>query len=484
MAASKTDAQSQPLNPPAPSTRIVPWLVAVAFFMEALDSTILNTAVPTLAAALHVQPLSMKSVLSSYTLSLAVFIPLSGWVADRFGTRRVFGAAIAIFMLGSLLCGLATDIHALVLCRILQGGGGALMVPVGRLTMVRVFPKSQLVRAMAFVAIPALIGPMLGPVAGGALVRFFSWRLIFFLNLPFGLVGLGLVVRFMPDFRGARTFPLDIVGLVLFSAGVALLSYVLEVFGEHALSAYEILGLLSLSMLLLFGYVWHARSEAHPLLRLDLLRIRTLRVAVGGSFLTRLGVGGMPFLLPLLYQTGLGYSPLQSGLLILPQPLAAMSLRLLMPHILRRVGYRRVLLLNTIALGILIGLFAIVGLRTPVWIIVLQAFAFGFFSSFQYTSMNTLGYADVADAETSLASTIASAAQQLSMSFGVASASLAAALFIPHGAQTAPLQIIHGIHMAFLALGAFTLLSSITFSQLKSDDGDNVSLHKVAVPAE
>ncbi|HEY2902370.1 MAG TPA: MFS transporter [Polyangia bacterium] len=484
MTARKTDAESHSPHPLAPSMRIVPWLVAVAFFMEALDSTILNTAVPTLAAALHVPPLSMKSVLSSYTLSLAVFIPLSGWVADRFGTRRVFGAAIAIFMLGSLLCGLATDIHALVLCRILQGAGGALMVPVGRLTMVRVFPKSQLVRAMAFVAIPALIGPMLGPVAGGALVRFFTWRLIFFLNLPFGLVGLALVVRFMPDFRAIRTFPLDIVGLVLFSAGVALLSYVLEVFGEHTLSAYEILGLLSLSMLLLFGYVWHGRSEAHPLLRLDLLRIRTLRVAVGGSFLTRLGVGGMPFLLPLLYQTGLGYSPLQSGLLILPQPLAAMSLRLLMPHILRRAGYRRVLLLNTIALGILIGLFAIVGLRTPVWVIVLQAFAFGFFSSFQYTSMNTLGYADVADADTSLASTIASAAQQLSMSFGVASASLAAALFIPYGAQTAPPQIIHGIHMAFLALGAFTLLSSITFSQLKSADGDNVSLHKVAVPAD
>ncbi|HXI57707.1 MAG TPA: DHA2 family efflux MFS transporter permease subunit [Polyangia bacterium] len=468
----------------APSTRIVPWVVAVAFFMEALDTTILNTAVPTLAAALHVPPLSMKSVLSSYTLSLAVFIPLSGWVADRFGTRRVFATAIAVFMLGSLLCGLSTDIHLLVSCRVLQGAGGALMVPVGRLTMVRVFPRSQLVRAMAFVAIPALIGPMLGPVAGGFLVHFFSWRLIFFLNLPFGLVGLALVYRFMPDFRSARRFPLDFVGLILFGSGVGLLSYVLEIFGEHWLGPFEIAGLLALSALLLLGYGWHARAEPHPLLRLDLLRVRTLRVAVVGSFLTRLGVGGMPFLLPLLYQTGLGFSALESGLLISPQPLAAMTLRLLMPRILRRLGYRRVLLLNTVALGILIGLFAAVGPGTPVWVIVLQAFAFGFFSSFQYTSLNTLGYADVPDDQASLASTIASTAQQLSLSFGVATASLAAAVFVRRDAQTQPPAIVRGIHMAFLALGALTLLSSLIFRRLRSDDGANISQHKVAVPTE
>jgi MFS family permease len=334
------------------------------------------------------------------------------------------------------------------------------------------------------VAIPALIGPMLGPVAGGFLVHFFSWRLIFFLNLPFGLVGLVLVYRFMPDFRSARTFPLDFVGLILFGSGVGLLSYVLEVFGEHRLGPFEIAGLLALSALLLLGYDWHARAEAHPLLRLDLLRVRTLRVAVVGSFLTRLGVGGMPFLLPLLYQTGLGFSPLESGLLISPQPLAAMSLRLLMPRILRRLGYRRVLLLNTVALGVLIGLFAVVGPGTPVWVIVLQAFAFGFFSSFQYTSMNTLGYADVPDDQASLASTIASTAQQLSLSFGVAAASLAAAVFVRRDAQTQPPAIIRGIHMAFFALGAFTLLSSLIFRRLRSDDGANISQHKVAVPTD
>jgi EmrB/QacA subfamily drug resistance transporter len=463
-------------------TRIVPWLVAVAFFMESLDTTILNTAVPTLATALKVAPLSMRSVLSSYTLSLAVFIPVSGWAADKFGTRRVFASAIGVFTLGSLLCGLTTDIHALVFFRVVQGLGGALMVPVGRLTMVRTFPKSQLVRAMAFVAIPGLIGPMLGPVAGGAIVRFSTWRFVFFVNLPFGVLGLYLVYRHLPDYRAARAEPLDTVGLVLFGGGVALLSYVLEIFGDHSLGGYEVLGLLALAATLLFAYGRHSAGEAHPLLRLTLLRIRTLRVAVVGSFLTRVAIGGMPFLLPMLYQVGLGRSPLESGLLILPQSLAAMSLRLTMPKLLRRFGYRLVLLVNTAMIGLLIALFALVGPATPLWIIVAQAFAFGFFSSFQYTSMNTLTYADVPDGETSKASTIASTSQQMSMSFGVAAASLAAALFIPRGAGSSAAGLIHGIHHAFLALGAFTVVSALLFRELTSTDGDNISQHKVAVP--
>jgi EmrB/QacA subfamily drug resistance transporter len=467
---------------PAPaSLRIVPWLVAVAFFMESLDTTILNTAVPTLAAALRVAPLSMRSVLSSYTLSLAVFIPASGWAADRFGTRRVFASAIGVFTLGSLLCGLSGNIHALVFCRVLQGLGGALMVPVGRLTMVRTFPKSQLVRAMAFVAIPALIGPMLGPVAGGAIVRFWSWRAVFFVNLPFGALGLYLVYRHLPDYHTARAEPLDVVGLVLFGSGVALLSYVLEIFGEHTLGPTEILGLLALAASLLFAYGRHSEDEPHPLLRLTLLRVRTLRIAVVGTFVTRIAVGGVPFLLPMLYQVGLGYSPLESGLLILPQSLAAMSLRLMMPKLLRWLGYRRVLLTNTAMIGVLIGLFALVGPRTPAWVIVCQAFAFGFFSSFQYTSMNTLTYADVSDDDASKASTIASTSQQMSLSFGVAAASLSAALFIPSGSRTNPTALVHGIHMAFLALGAFTGVSALLFRGLTGADGNNVSQHKVAV---
>jgi EmrB/QacA subfamily drug resistance transporter len=462
-------------------TRIVPWLVAVAFFMESLDTTILNTAVPALARALGVAPLGVKGVLSSYTLSLAVFIPVSGWAADRFGTRRVFASAIGVFTLGSVLCGLSTDIHELVLFRVLQGAGGALMVPVGRLTMARTFPKSELMRAMVFVAVPGLVGPMLGPVLGGAIVRFASWRLTFFVNLPIGLGGLYLVYRHLPDYRAARPEPLDVVGLVLFGSGVALLSYVLEIFGEHSLGGYEMVGLLVAAATLLFGYAWHARTEGHPLLRLALLRLRTLRVAVSGSFLTRLGVGGMPFLLPLLYQVGLGRSPLESGLLILPQPFAAMSLRVFMPRLLRRFGYRRVLLTNTAMIGIGIALFALVGPSTPVWVIVVEAFSFGFFSSFQYTSMNTLIYADVSDDDTSRASTIASTAQQMSMSFGVAAASLTAALFIPTRLRADPTAFVHGIHEAFLVLGAFTFLSAFVFRELTSSDGDAVSQHKIAL---
>lgn len=467
------------MSEPAPpaTKRLLPWIVAVAFLMEALDTTILNTAVPTMAAALGVVPLSMKAVLSSYTLSLAVFIPLSGWVADRFGTRRTFSTAIAVFTVGSLLCGLCTSVHALVACRILQGMGGALMVPVGRLTIVRTFERSELVRAMSFVSIPALVGPMLGPVVGGFIVGYFHWRVIFFVNVPVGLLGLFLVRRHLPDFR-ARPIPrLDLAGLVLFGAGIGLLSYVLEVFGEHTLSATAILALLALALCLLAGYGWHAVTTPHPLLRLALFRVRTFRSAVVGSFITRLGAGGIPFLLPLLYQVGLGFSPVQSGLLLMPQSLAAIGLKMTMPRILTRFGYRRVLLANTVFMGGAIAVFATVGPRTPIPVIVLLAAAFGFLASLQYTSMNTLAYADIGELETSMASTIASTFQQMSLSFGVATASLVTAIFIPDRFRASPGELLHGVHRALLALGGVTVLSAVVFRGLRPGDGATVSRH-------
>jgi EmrB/QacA subfamily drug resistance transporter len=463
--------------------RLLPWLVAVAFFMESLDTTILNTAVPAIAEALKVAPLSMKAVLSSYTLSLAVFIPISGWMADRFGTRRVFTSAIGLFTLGSLLCGVSTNIKVLVLCRVLQGCGGAMMVPVGRLTMVRTFAKSELIRAMSFVAIPGLIGPMLGPIAGGLIVGYFHWRVIFFLNIPIGLMGLLMVYRHLPDYR-EKADPLDWEGLILFGSGVALLSYVLEVFGEHTLGLTEILGLLVLSLVLLAGYGIHATRTIYPLLRLSLFKIRTFRAAVSGGFFTRLGLGGIPFLLPLLYQVGLGYTPIQSGLLIMPQAIAALSLKLMMPRILRLFGYRTVLVSNTLILGVIILLFATIGLGTPVWLIVIQAFLFGFFNSLQYTSMNTLVYADITEPQTSSASSIASTMQQMSISFGVAAASLATALFVPDRQHTSGAEMIHGIHMALFVLGALTVSSTIVFRELKSEDGESTSLHKPLQHAE
>ena len=463
--------------------RLLPWLVAVAFFMQALDSTILNTAVPAIARALDVAPLSMKAVAASYTLSLAVFIPISGWMADRFGTRRVFAAAIGFFVLGSLLCGLCNNIHLLVVCRIVQGLGGAMMVPVGRLAMVRTFAKSELIRAMSFVAIPGLIGPMLGPVAGGVLIKYFHWSVIFFLNVPIGLLGLYLVLRHAPDFREPKTHRLDLTGLILFGAGIALLSYVLEVFGEHFLSTREIVGLFALSLALLAGYGFHTLRMKYPLLRLSLFRKRTFAASVAGSFATRLGVGGIPFLFPLLYQLGLGFSPVQSGLLMMPQAIAAIGLKPVTQRILTLFGYRNVLIGNTLAFGAMILSFATIGADTPVWLIVAQVFCFGLFSSMQYTSMNTLVYADVTNEESSGASTIASTAQQLSISFGVAFASLVTALFIPDRFTSAAPQMLHGIHLAFLVLGAMTIASTAVFARLHADDGAAVSQHKALLPA-
>ena len=475
--ADSVTAESASLTLADATKRLLPWLVAVAFFMESLDTTILNTAVPTIAEALKVTPLSMKSVLSSYTLSLAVFIPISGWMADRFGTRRVFASAIGLFTLGSLLCGLATSIEMLVAFRMLQGVGGAMMMPVGRITMVRTFAKSELIRAMTFVAIPGLIGPMLGPVIGGFIVKYAHWSVLFFVNIPIGLMGLYMIYRHLPDYYGDEVRPLEFVGFLLFGSGIALLSYVLEVFGEHTLSGVQMLGLLFVAILLLSLYAYRAVRSPHPLLRLTLFRLRTFRAAVSGGFFTRIGIGGIPFLFPLLYQVGLGFSPIESGLLMTPQAIAAMSLKVLMPRILAKLGYRRVLLSNTIILGLMIIGFATIGATTPIWLVVIMVFAYGFFASLQYSSMNTLVYADVSPAETSSASTISSTGQQMSISFGIASASLVTALFIPNRESATASQLVHGIHQGFVVLGIWTMLSSIVFSRLTRKDGESVSGH-------
>ncbi len=433
---------------------LLPWLVAVAFFMESLDTTILNPAVPSIAAALHVAPLSMKVALTSYTLSLAVFIPVSGWMADRYGTRRVFATAIGIFSLGSFLCGVASSIHMLVAARILQGCGGSMMVPVGRLTLVRTFERHELVRVLSFVSIPALIGPLVGPLAGGLIVGYLHWSLIFFVNVPIGAIGLYLVLRYLPDYRADKVDPLDVTGMALFGAGVALLSYVLEVFGEHTLSVLEMMGLLALAAALLLVYRHHASQASHPVLRLGLFRTRTFRV-----------------------QVGLGYTAVQSGLLIMPQFLAAISLKFTIPAVLTRLGYRRVLGINTLFMGLVIGLFAAIGNATPIWVIALQAVAFGYVSSLQYTSMNTLVYADLDERDTSMGSSIASTIQQMSMSFGVAVASLATAVFVPDRFRATPLEMMSGIHKAFVVLGLLTVLSALIFRELRAEDGANVSRH-------
>jgi len=455
--------------------RFMPWLVAVALFMENLDATIVNTAVPTMAASLGVTPLSLKGVLTSYTLCLAVFIPISGWMADRFGTRRVFAWAVSLFTLGSLACGLALNSPMLVAARVLQGIGGAMMTPVGRLALVRTFPRSEMLAAMNFVVIPALIGPLLGPVTGGLIVHWLPWRTIFFVNLPIGLLGLWLVKGHMPDYRDEAVAPLDRLGFVLFGSGIALLAYVLEVFGEHRLPAGPILILLAISLGLLGAYYRHGRRVPNPVMRLTLFDVRTFNVAVLGGIITRLGIGGMPFLLPLLYQVGLGFPAWQAGLLTMPQAIAAITMKMMSKGILARFGHRQVLITNTVLFGATMMVFSLIGPGTPIWCILLLSFTQGFFSALQFTSMNTLVYADITDRDASMANSIASTAQMMALSFGVAFASLLAAWFIGQTPQSASPIFIGALHHSYLALGTVTILSSFVFWRLQPNDGNNVS---------
>jgi EmrB/QacA subfamily drug resistance transporter len=460
--------------------RYLPWVVATTLFMEQLDSTVVNTAIPAMAASLQVTPLSLKAVVTSYILSLAVSIPVSGWMADRFGTRRVFMTAIAIFTIASVLCGLSVSSPMLVASRLLQGFGAAMMMPVGRLTIVRTFPKNELLAAMNFVIIPALIGPLLGPTIGGLIVHWMTWRDIFFINVPVALVALFLAHRHMPDYREENTRPLDFIGLVLFGTGIALLSWLLEVFGEHKLDVTSESVLLLIACALLAAYVWHAKDAPHPLLRLALFKIRTFRVSVLGGFITRIGVGGLPFLLPLLYQLGLGLPAWQSGLLMMPSAAAAMGMKVISARVLARFGYRQVLTVNTLLIGVTISMFSLVGQGTPLYAIVAISLCLGFFNSLQFSSMNTIAYADVDGSNSSMASTMASSMQQLSMSFGLAAGSLVTGWFLGDLPQSNRAALTSALHHAFLTLAVLTILSSFTFWTLRKTDGESISHAKRA----
>lgn len=455
--------------------RYLPWVVAIVLFMETLDTTIVNTAIPSMAASLQVPPLSLKAVVASYILSLAVCIPISGWMADRFGTRRVFFTAVSVFTAASLLCGLSMNAPMLVAARLLQGAGAAMMMPVGRLTIIRAYGKAELLQAMNFVVMPALVGPLLGPTVGGLIVHVASWRVIFFVNLPVGLLALAMIARYLPEYRADKPRPLDPVGFVLYGSGIALLSWLLEIFGEHRLDVTSEAVLFLIAIGLIAAYALHAAHHPHPLLRLGLFRVRTFRIAVGGGFITRIGMGGMPFLLPLLYQVGLGLPAWQSGLLMMPSAAAAITMKAATRPILARLGYKRVLTMNTVLIGCVIGTFSLVGPATPWFLIVPLALCLGFFNSLQFSSMNTLAYADVEGADTSMASTIASSMQQLSMSFGLAAGSLVAAWFLDGLPQTDHIQVTSALHRAFLTLAAITIASSATFWNLRRADGEAVS---------
>ena len=454
--------------------RHLPWIVATALFMEQLDSTIVNTAVPSIAASLQVSALGLKGVVTSYILSLAVCIPVSGWMADRFGTRRVFGSAVALFTLASVLCGVSVNVPMLVASRILQGMAAAMMMPVGRIMVIRSFAKSELMVAMNFVIVPALIGPLLGPTVGGVIVHWLSWRAIFFVNVPVGLAALWFIHRHLPDYRSDQPRPFDAVGLLLFGTGSTLLSWLIGVFGEHRFDA-STPALLLLSAALLISYAVHASRVPQPLLNLALFQVRTFRVAVLGGFITRLGLGAMPFLLPLLYQLGLGLPAWESGLLLIPMAAAAMVMKVLAPRLLARYGFRTVLTVNTLLIGLTIALFSRVTTGTSLWLVVALGGAQGLFNSLQFSSMNSIAYADIEAPKSSMAATIASTLQQMSMSFGLALGTWLTASYLGLDTQGQQAGIRSALHATFLTLGTLTFLSSLSFRALRPDDGEAVS---------
>jgi len=455
--------------------RYLPWVVATALFMEQLDSTIVNTSIPAMAASLGVTPLSLKAVVTSYILSLAVCIPVSGWLAERYGSRRVFLLAVAMFTLSSVACGLSVSSAMLIAARVPQGVSAAMMMPIGRMAIVRTFPKSELLRAMNFVIIPALIGPLLGPTVGGVIVHWLSWRDIFFVNVPVGLAALWFGARHMPDYRNEELRPLDLSGFLLFGSGAALLSWLLEIFGEHHLSVPQGSALLLTSFLLLGAYAWHAQRTRFPLLNLGLFRKRTYRISVLGGFVTRLGVGGMPLLLPLLFQLGLGFPAWQSGLLMMPMAVGAMGMKVLSTSLLRRFGYRQVLIVNTVLIGMTIGSYFFVGPGASKFAIVAIGLTLGLVNSLQFSSMNSMAYSDINESEAAQASALAGTMQQMSMSFGLACASLVTAYFLGRLPQSSHEMVTLALHRAFLALAVLTALSSLSFWALRPRDGESVS---------
>ncbi|HEX6832854.1 MAG TPA: MFS transporter [Rudaea sp.] len=447
----------------ASEKRILIWLVAVSFFMQMLDSTIVNTATPSIALGLHTTPLSLKTALTSYALSLAIFIPLSSWMADRYGTRRIFWIAILVFTLGSLGCGMAWDLWSLVGARVVQGFGGAMMLPVGRLALVRSFDKHEFVDAMSFASIPGLIGPTVGPLLGGLFSTYLSWRMIFLVNLPFGIIGLFLARRYMPDYRGATRAPLDLAGFVIFAAGIASLLWAVESIADDQYRTAFASGVAG--GVLIAVYTIRSLKIDTPVFDLRMLRIRSFRISFDGGFATRLGVGGMAFLLTLLFQIGFGYSPVMSGVLQMPQALAMLSMRFFVGRIIRQQGYRTVLMRNTALAGVLIVAFSTFNAHTPIWLICAQVFAFGFVMSLQYSAMNTLGFVDLKPEQASMGSSMSSTVQNLSMSFGIAFASLLMAIFLPPGAATGD-HYIAAFHSTVLVLGCVTILSALLFVRL------------------
>lgn len=463
-------------SPMLPQRALVPLIVAAALFMENLDSTVLSTSLPAIAADIGTDPIRLKLALTSYLLSLAVFIPASGWMADRFGARLIFRAAIAVFMLGSVLSGLSQNIEQIVMARVVQGMGGAMMVPVGRLVILRTVPKSEMVGSLAWLTMPALIGPVLGPPLGGFLTTYYHWRWIFWINIPIGMIGLILATLYIPDIRGEKNVKFDAVGFVLSAIGLAALVTGGTLIGVDILPLSATLIILGTGAASLIAYVVHARRTKAPILDLKLLRIATFRASVIGGSLFRVGVGAQPFLLPLLFQVGFGLTAFQSGMLTFVAAAGAITMKATAAPILRLFGFRTVLLVNAIISGAFVFMPAWFTTDTPQGIILLILLLGGFFRSLQFTSVNALGYSDVDQRRMSRATSFISVAQQVSLSVGVAIGALT--LESSMRLRGASGLAVEDFTWAFLTVAGVSALSLLAFIRLPPDAGAEVSRHK------
>jgi EmrB/QacA subfamily drug resistance transporter len=466
-----------------PYDRIVPLIVATALFMENMDSTVISTSLPAIARALGTSPLALKLAVTSYLLSLAIFIPASGWTADRFGTRNVFRTAIGVFVLGSIGCAASHSLEQFVLARIVQGVGGAMMTPVGRLILVRSIDKHLLVNAMSLVTIPALVGPICGPPLGGFMTTFASWHWIFLINVPIGLVGFALVSRFIPNVYAEQQDPFDVPGFILSGLAIAGLAFGLSALGLEFLPTKIVVALIAAGAVSAVAYVIHARRTPAPILDLSLLRLPTFRASIFGGFLFRLGIGALPFLLPLLLQVGFKLTPFQSGLITFTAALGAMFMKAAVASVLRRFGYRNVLVYNALISSAFLAACATFVQGMPFAAMVAILLSGGFFRSLQFTSINTIAYAEIAPAKMSRATSMVAAAQQLSLSTGVAVGALVVE-FMLRLRQSTTIGI-NDFPPAFLFVSLLSASAVLIFARLPRDAGAELSGRKSAeVPKE
>ncbi len=440
------------------------WLVSLGIFMQMLDSTIINTALPAMARSLHESPLQMQSVVFSYALAVATFIPASGWIADRFGTRRTFLGAILVFTLGSALCALAQQLPQLVAARVVQGIGGAMLLPVGRLAVMRSVRREDFLPAMSFIAIPALIGPLVGPTVGGWLVEIASWHWVFLINLPIGVIGFAAALKVMPDHRGEQRQRFDLPGYLMLAFGMVALSLALDGIsaagGRHGLvMLLAIAGLASLA-----GYWLHAANAPAPLFSLDLFKVASFRIGILGNLFARVGSGSMPLLVPLLLQVGLGMSPMNAGLMMVPTALAGMASKRAAVRLVARYGYRRVLMVNTVLVGLMMASFALVSPGVALGWQLLQMTAFGAVNSLQFTVMNTVTLRDLDRGLASSGNSLLSMVMMLATGFGAAAAGSLLATFSGHFGDTQGATV--ALHATFACVGAITLTSTLIFWQL------------------